>query len=225
MTAPSKPTLKSFTASTARPLPVIVLADTSGSMGQDGKIEALNGALAEMVRSFAEADAPRAEIHVAVITFGGMALLHQPLQPAAKTQLGPLTAAGGTPLGGALELARELLEDRERVPGRAYTPALVLVSDGLPDPGWEAPLESLLGSERARKAQRFALAIGSDADEAMLARFLANPEARVLHAADARQVRGFFRWVTMSVTRRSKSATPNEPPPQELPPVDLDALL
>jgi uncharacterized protein YegL len=222
MTAPN---LKSFTASTARPLPVIVLADTSGSMSSDGKIGALNTALADMARAFAEAEGPRAEIHVAVITFGGAAQVHQPLKPAGQITLAPLGANGNTPLGGALDLARALLEDREQVPGRAYTPALVLVSDGQPNDAWEPALERLFTSERAKKAQRFALGIGPDADGAMLARFLANPEAKVLGAADARQIQNFFRWVTMSVTRRSKSTTPNEPLPPEPPPADLDALL
>src|SRR4051812_9067631 len=46
--------LKEFTVSSARPLPVIVVADVSGSMGTDGKIEALNAAVAEMLSAFAE---------------------------------------------------------------------------------------------------------------------------------------------------------------------------
>ena len=37
--------LKKFAVATPRPLPVIVLADTSGSMGENGKIEALNAAM------------------------------------------------------------------------------------------------------------------------------------------------------------------------------------
>ena len=45
--------LKQFQVQTARPLPVIVLADTSGSMSVDGKIDALNRGLKDMVLSFA----------------------------------------------------------------------------------------------------------------------------------------------------------------------------
>ena len=45
--------LQDFAIPTARPLPVIVLADASGSMEQDDKIVALNRAIAEMIRSFA----------------------------------------------------------------------------------------------------------------------------------------------------------------------------
>ncbi len=41
--------LKKFQVQTARPLPIIVLADTSGSMSVDGKIEALNKGLKDMI--------------------------------------------------------------------------------------------------------------------------------------------------------------------------------
>lgn len=55
-----------------RPLPVIVLADVSGSMSEDGKIDILNNALKSMILSFgAESKLLRAEIQVGLITFGG----------------------------------------------------------------------------------------------------------------------------------------------------------
>src|SRR5438876_10944541 len=63
---PKMSKLKEFTVSSARPLPVILLADVSGSMAADGKIDALNAAVAEMLAAFAEEDDGRAEIHVAV---------------------------------------------------------------------------------------------------------------------------------------------------------------
>jgi Mg-chelatase subunit ChlD len=62
--APSKPLtkLKSFAVPQARPLPVIVLADVSGSMAENGKIDALNVALRDMVASFAKEGRLRAEM-------------------------------------------------------------------------------------------------------------------------------------------------------------------
>ncbi len=41
--------MQQFAAATARPLPVIILADISGSMSVDGKIDALNAALKDML--------------------------------------------------------------------------------------------------------------------------------------------------------------------------------
>ena len=217
--------LKSFTASTARPLPVLVLADTSGSMSVDGKIDALNTALSDMVDAFSEEDDSRAQIHVGVITFGGAAAVHLPLAPAAKAALQPLPANGMTPMGAAFDIVRQIVEDKDQISSRAYTPAIVLVSDGQPNDDWEPALGRLLGSERAKKAQRFALGIGEDADADVLRRFLDDPEGKVYAANDARQIKSFFRWVTMSVTTRSRSASPNASVVAELPPTDLDELL
>jgi uncharacterized protein YegL len=222
---PNVSKLKEFTAATARPLPVIILADTSGSMSENGKIEALNTALTDMLRAFAEQGEGRAEIHVTIITFGGTAQVHQDLAPASQVTLRPLGATGMTPMGGAFDLARDLIENRQKVPGRAYTPAIVLVSDGQPNDEWELALARLLDSERAKKAQRFALGIGADADASVLRRFLANPEGKVYGASDARQIRNFFRWMTMSVAARSRSTNPNSMVADDLPPSDLDELL
>ncbi len=215
--------LKEFTMSSARPLPVIVLADVSGSMASDGKIEALNEAVAEMIATFAEEDDARAEIHVAVITFGGEeAVLHKPLRPARETKWEPMRAAGRTPMGRAFAKAQALIEDKTAISGRAYRPTLILVSDGEPNDEWKGPLRSLHESERASKAVRFAMAIGADADRQNLEKFLGDSEQRVYEAHEAREIRKFFRWVTMSVTSRSRSASPNTV--VVVAPTDLDEL-
>lgn len=204
--------LKEFTAQTARPLPVILLADVSGSMGVDGKIQALNHAVREMVNAFQDESDLRAEIHVSVITFGGEARMRMPLGPAQDAAWSDLGASGGTPMGAAFDIARGLIEDREIIPSRAYRPTVVLVSDGQPTDTWQEPLQLLLGSERGGKAFRMALAIGADADHDVLKAFLADPEARVYRADEARQIRQFFQLVTMSVSNRSRSANPNSAP-------------
>lgn len=66
-------TLKEFEQSTPRPLPVVVLADVSGSMSVDGKIQALNQSLREMLGAFVSVDELRADLQVCVIAFGGTA--------------------------------------------------------------------------------------------------------------------------------------------------------
>ena len=213
-------TAREFTISSARPLPVILMADVSGSMAADGKIDALNSAVAEMQAAFAEEEDGRAEIHLAIVTFGGTAALHLPPTPASGVQWTPMQASGRTPMGAALDIVTELVEDRDRIPGRAYRPTIVLVSDGLPNDEWQGPLKRLLDSERAAKAQRFALGIGADAEHDVLRAFLDDPEGRVFEAHEAREIRKFFRWVTMSVTSRSRSGQPNRA--VDVDPLDLD---
>lgn len=217
--------LKKFAAATPRPLPVIVLADTSGSMGENSKIEALNAAMKEMVSTFAQESRLRAEIQVGLITFGGKAQMHLPLVAAhGVTGVSEFQAAGATPMGAAFDLARQLLEDKDRIPSRAYRPVLILLSDGQPTDDWEAPFKALCNSERAQKAVRLAMAIGTDADEAMLKDFANDAEAPIFKAHNTRDIHRFFRAVTMSVTTRTASQNPDISTTFVVPPPDDGAL-
>lgn len=215
--------LKEFISSAARPLPVILLADVSGSMAAEGKIEALNQSVREMLATFGSTDDLRAEIHVAIVTFGGEAKLHTPLQPASAVNWNDMVADGGTPMGQAMTLAADIIDDKEKVPGRAYRPTVVLISDGWPTDAWQMGLERMTKQGRAQKADRMALAIGGDADTEMLQRFLNDEKKQVLVAADARRLKEFFQFVTMSITTRSRSANPNEVPQMQNP-FDLDRV-
>jgi len=213
--------LKQFAVQKARPLPVIILADTSGSMSVDGKIDVLNSSIKDMVAAFAEEGRQQAEIQLVVVTFGGsQAAMHLPLTPAHEiADIQPMQASGPTPMGGAFELVAQLLEDKEKIPSRAYRPALVLLSDGHPTDDWAKGFKTLCDSERAQKATRFAMAIGSDADESMLKDFVNDAEAPVFKADQARDIPRFFKAVTMSVTARTRSQAPNE-----IPAIDFDAM-
>ncbi|PVZ64507.1 vWA domain-containing protein [Pelagibaculum spongiae] len=203
--------MKKFAAKTARPIPVIILADTSGSMSVNGKIDALNFALKDLIGTFQEESRLNAEIHLSVITFGGSAQEHLPMIPAHKIEgMEPLIATGGTPMGGALELAQQIIEDKEKVPSRAYRPVIVMVSDGHPTDGYHQSFTNFCNSERASKATRMAMAIGSDADESLMSDFVNDLEAPLFKAKDARDIIKFFRAVSMSITSRSRSATPNQ---------------
>jgi len=204
--------LKKFAVAKARVLPVIILADTSGSMSVDGKIKSLSQAMKDMIATFSDESRTRAEINVAVITFGGVAKLHLPLTPAHQIkQSEELIATGGTPLGEACLLAKELIEDKSIIDSRAYKPVIILLSDGHPTDNYGQAFNELVNSERAQKATRLALSIGADADNGILSDFNNDLEAPLFYAKNASDIHRFFRAVTMSVSNQSKSQTPNEP--------------
>ncbi len=212
--------LNNFVAREPRALPIFVLADTSGSMRGD-KINELNLALREMHTALKQADDIRGKFQLAVITFGGDVNILQPLADLDDITLSELTAAGNTPMGEAFETVKELIEDKEVVSSRSYTPTIVLISDGMPTDcseefyykknylDWE-PLKGLLSGVRSSKCQRLALGIGEDADIEMLKAFLNNSEVPVIKAKDSSGIAKFFRWVTMSTVARMNSINPNE---------------
>lgn len=63
--------LNDFLIQKPRPLPVIIAIDRSGSMGAEGKIDALNIALKDFINSIKDEDSNKAEIQVALLSFGG----------------------------------------------------------------------------------------------------------------------------------------------------------
>lgn len=214
--------MQQFAVATARPLPVIILADVSGSMLEDNNIGALNAALKDFLSTLSKESRLNAEIQVSIITFGGVkAEVHVPLTPAWQiNQTNDLVASGGTPMGGAFELALEMIEDKEIIPSRAYKPTIVLISDGVPTDNWESSFNMLKNSDRAQKASRMAMAIGAGADKNMLKAFVNDLEAsEVFEAHNAKEIYRFFRAVSMSVSSRSQSNTPNQ-----LPTVDFSKL-
>jgi uncharacterized protein YegL len=205
-------TLKKFVANKPRTLPVIILADTSGSMSVDGKIDSLNQSLKDMIKSFAQEGRNRAEINVAVITFGGQAEVHLALTPAYQIeQMEELQATGGTPLGQACLLAKELIENKEILPSRSYRPVIILLSDGHPTDDYSSAFNELINNDRAQKSTRLALSIGADADDSLLGDFNNDIEAPLFYAKNATDIHRFFRAVTMSVSNHSKSQVANEP--------------
>jgi Uncharacterized protein encoded in toxicity protection region of plasmid R478, contains von Willebrand factor (vWF) domain len=212
--------LNDFIVKEARPLPVFILADVSGSM-EGEKIRLLNTSIREMISSLAGIDDLRGRFQVGIITFGEEVKIHQPLSDVDAITLTEMRASGRTPMGEAFNIITSIIEDKDQISSRAYTPTIVLVSDGLPTDfnghsngtmseylEWEA-LKQLHAAPRASKCLRLAMGIGSDADINMLKAYINNPDIPVIRSKAAAGISNFFKWVTMSTVSRMSSADPN----------------
>jgi uncharacterized protein YegL len=209
--------LNQFTYQTPKTLPVVLLLDTSGSMHENGKIAVLNSAVNEMLTSFKNLDATNASISVSIITFGGNAQICQELKPVSEIGEINMIASGMTPMGGAVRLAKEMIENKEIITSRTYRPTVVLVSDGMPNDSWEDAIELFKNDGRSAKCYRMAMGIGVEegtTEHKVLENFISNEE-RVYSAEDASNIRKFFKYVTMSVTSRTRSQNPNIVPKKE----------
>lgn len=230
---------KQFTTQKAKPLPVILMLDTSGSMdiitnpdevrrtGRTGvvdgqnvefveggitRISVLNDSVRKMLKTLAKYERDNTEFLVAIITFGEDVRLVLPPSPAADVRFTDLNANGNTPLGNALAIAKNLIEDRAQIPSRAYRPLVILVSDGLPDAGWETAFENFIHNGRSAKCDRMALAIGKEADRDMLGKFVEGTGHSVAEADTAEEITKFFKFVTMSTVQRTLAQDPNQVP-------------
>jgi len=190
---------KQFTAPKAKPLPVFLLLDVSGSMNQvvdpenvvrtgrmlesDGKtwevveggttkIGILNDSVRRMFDSLAAEERLEMEFLVSITTFGDQAMQHLSPIPAYSVQWTDMQADGSTAMGMAFSLVKGLIEDKDVIPSRAYRPTVVLVSDGQPTDAWEQPLEALITNGRSAKCFFMAMGIGEDPGKRVLERFI-----------------------------------------------------
>lgn len=202
---------KKFKAPKAKKLPVILLLDVSSSMSGE-KINSLYDSVTDMLQAFEKASIQEKMIDVAIITFGDEVLLHTPYTPVEELRnagINRFHAAGMTPMGTALKMAKEMIEDKETTPSHIYRPAVVLVSDGEPNDSWQQPLDAFIRDGRSAKCQRFAVAIGSDANQDILRRFCGGDNT-LFYAEQASDIVDAFAQISMSVSTRAVSSNPNQ---------------
>lgn len=203
-----------------RHIPVILLLDVSGSMSGD-PIDSLNSAVQDMFATFCD-DKIEKPIKVAIITFGANgAQLHLPPTPArdANAKWRNMNAAGTTPLGSALKMAKDMVEDTTYMPKDEYYKGyFILASDGDPKDSWEEPMRRLINDGRTRKYDRFALAIGDKADEAMLGKFIEGSEYPLFHANTASDIEKAIKAISEPISERAsekdKPSGKNEEAPE-----------
>ncbi len=190
-----------------RPLHFIWIADKSGSMGIDGKIQALNHAIREAIPHMKEAanENPNAEVFARAAAFSDGAQWHiSKPTPISDFKWKDLTAGGVTDMGKALNL----VSDQLKIPpmtDRALPPVLVLISDGQPTDDFNAGLKNLLSLPWGKKAVRVAIAIGEDADLDTLQKFIGNVEIGPLQANNPETLKNYIKWTSTAVLKATSS--------------------
>jgi len=190
-----------------RPLHFIWIADCSGSMRSNGKIQSLNTAIREAIphmQSVAEEN-PNARVLVRALKFANGAQWHiaDPV-PVADFRWSDLSADGQTDMGKALSM----VADQLKIPpmtDRALPPVLVLISDGQPTDDFERGLKALLAQPWGKKAVRIAIAIGDDVDLDVLQTFMGNAEFKPLQANNPEALVRQIRWVSTAVLQAASA--------------------
>lgn len=184
------------------------MADCSGSMKAQGKIEALNNAIHECIPSVREANKanPFADMMVRAIRFSTGAQWHIPSATRVDDFVWKDLAAGGvTDLGAAIRLLGSELTP-EKMGRRALPPVIVLLSDGVPTDEWESALEAFnqSGWGRPGRTVRVGIAIGRDADKEVLGRFTGNTET-VFEADNAQRLADLIKWASVTLSKYASS--------------------
>ncbi len=196
-------------ALSSRSLPFFWLTDCSGSMLQDGKIQALNNAAREALPHMREvaAENPYAHPYVQVMSFStGAAWQDSRFIPLESFSWSDLQAGGTTDLGAALKLLAARLESLDALE-RSLPPVIILISDGQPTDDYESGLRALDQTVLGARAVRLAIAIGRDADRGILERFIHNRSIPILEANTPEALVRQIRWA--STIGLSSSSSPS----------------
>lgn len=146
-----------------------ILLDTSGSM-EGTKIGALNDAMSNILVSLQGAAFDGRQIDLAVLTFGKTAQwMYESPKPVMDFGWKELKANGMTPLGTACE-ALDIALGKYSVVGEDI--CIILLSDGCPTDDYDTGIALLDNNRFFSLADKYAIALGDNADIVSLKRFV-----------------------------------------------------
>lgn len=164
-----------------RVMNIFLLIDTSSSMSGE-KIAAVNDAIRNVIPIVDDISQnnPDAEIHMAALKFDSTVkwITPNPL-PASQMTWSDQTACGFTAMGEACRELNNKLSHKHgfmKSSSGSFAPVVIMLSDGAPTDDFHGAMTLLENNKWFTHATRIAIAIGSDADTALLAKFTGNPE-------------------------------------------------
>ncbi|HHF3390299.1 TPA: VWA domain-containing protein [Haemophilus influenzae] len=184
----------------------VLVLDTSGSMSGD-PINQLNSGVHEFISSVQKDDLAKYSVELAVLTAGMTIDEVLPFTTAKDIDYNShLEASGMTPLGGAVEQALRMLEERKeeykQVGIPYYQPWLVIISDGAPTDNWAHIAQKAKDLCNERKLVSLAVGV-NNADMSILSEFSNRPALKL----QGLNFKDFFEWLSASMSRVSGSGS------------------
>lgn len=182
--------------------PCVLLLDVSGSMN-GAPIDELNRGLATFRESLLEDSLAAKRVEVAVVTFGPVHI-EQPFIGATHFYTPTLQTQGATPMGGAINQAINLIEERKqeyRANGiKYYRPWILLITDGAPTDAWADAAMAVKAGESEKKFMFFSVGV-QGADMNVLSQISVRPPLSL----KGLKFQELFRWLSGSLHAQSRS--------------------
>ncbi len=142
--------------------PCVLLLDVSGSM--DGAaINQLNFGLLTFRDSIRKNELASMRVEVAVLTFGKTVELRQDFITVDQFNPPLLTSGGGTPMGAAINMALDKLEERKQIYKKAgisyFRPWVFLITDGEPTDEWHSAATRIQAIEERKGVTFFVVGV------------------------------------------------------------------
>jgi uncharacterized protein YegL len=169
-------------------------------------INELQQGLSSFYNALLEDEIARWSVELCVVGCGRQVAILDDFGPIDQATVPTLVADGPTPLGEAINVALDALEQRKTLYQQAgldyYQPWLVIMTDGRPTDSLDRAEQRIRELCKNKRITIFALGIGADADLRELARVTpARPPLRL----QGLRFQEFFQWLSASVEQVSAS--------------------
>jgi uncharacterized protein YegL len=196
--------------------PCILLLDVSGSMSGN-PIAELNTGLQAFQESLLQDELASLRVEVAIITFGDGVKIAQDFVTANQFVPPTLHASAATPMGAAINLSLDKLDERKRIYKQNgisfYRPWIFLITDGAPTDTtvWTVATQRVREAEVQKKVAFFAVGV-QGADMNILQQITPREPLRLVGL----NFRDMFIWLSSSLTTVSQSK-PDDAVPLQAP--------
>ena len=198
-------------------LACVLLLDTSGSMSGP-PIDSLNHALQDFQSKVSMDEMAQKRVDIAIIEFNNTARVVQDFTPISQMSPPVLQATGSTSMGEGINMAIDLVKERNRFYNELGTPVfkpwIFMITDGGPTDSIESAIQRIQQEESKGthgKLKFFALGV-SGYDKATLFRIT----NRVMELSNT-DFSGIFNWISESMVAISVSRVGDEAKLSQLP--------
>ena len=194
--------------------PCILLLDVSYSMAGD-RIEELNAGLQIFKENLMQDDLASLRVEIAIVTFGGDTKTGVKVKQDFITadQFSPpvLSATGGTPMGVAINLALDKIQERKSIYRQTgvpyYRPWIFMITDGEPTDEWQSAARRVKEAEERKSVAFFCVGV-MEANIEKLARISTRQPIKL----KGLNFREMFVWLSQSLTSVSHSVVGEQVP-------------
>lgn len=199
-----------------KPIPVIFLIDTSGSMQGLG-IQQVNVNLKEYIDEMKNDPETKESVQITIVTFDSSARVIIDFEPVTTVVTPTLVTGGSTDLARGIRKVMEVVQAKaDFIKQKCRKPLLVFMSDGNPDSScnWSAELDQMNADYIMKRAIRVALGAGSDINDDTLSKFILNKELdRSVKIASVEKLSEFFKYLR-TITKEMSVGKPLSTPLQ-----------
>jgi uncharacterized protein YegL len=202
--------------------PCVLVLDTSGSMGAEGRINQLNSALQQFETTIRGDETLRQQVILSVIGFGTDVSVLRDWTQADEFTAPQLVAGGQTAMGEAMATAHAAVEDlrgKLKAQGIPYTrPWIFLMSDGGPTDNWQSAAAESRQRCEAKRAVVWPFGVTGADPQALHAFARSDMDVYSLENAKFDEI---FRWLASSLGALASSRPGQQ---LQLPPPPATAL-